>query len=106
MSHQTYQNCIEACTACAVECEHCGDACLGKVEMADCARACRDCADLCWICSAFMSRGGLAIADLCHTCALICDLCAAECGKHPNDHCRRCADACRRCAEECRRVAA
>jgi hypothetical protein len=32
----------------------------------------------------------------------VCEACAAECSKHDDDHCRRCAEACRRCAGECR----
>ncbi len=57
MAHEIYQDCIEACLACAQECEHCGDACIGMTEMANCVRTCRDCSELCWVCS--------EIEDLC-----------------------------------------
>jgi hypothetical protein len=106
MAHERYRSCIDACAACAQECEHCGDACIGQVEMAECVRTCRDCAGLCWTCSGFMSRGSQLVADVCRACARACDLCAAECKKHQAEHCKRCAEACRRCAEECRKVAA
>ena len=56
MAHEKHKSCIDACVACAQECEHCGDACIGHAEMANCVRTCRDCAELCWVCSGSMSR--------------------------------------------------
>jgi hypothetical protein len=106
MAHEKFRDCLEACVACARECEHCGDACIGQNQMANCVRACRDCAELCWVCSGFMSRGSALAAAIRRICAEACDACAAECAKHGADHCKRCAEACRRCAEECRKVAA
>ena len=92
MAHETFQNCIEACVASARACEHCGDACIAEPEMANSVRTCRDCAELCWTCSGFMSRGSSQAAALCRVCAEACDACAAECAKHTADHCRRCAE--------------
>ena len=106
MAHEIYQDCIEACFACAQECEHCGDACIGMTEMANCVRSCRDCSELCWVCSGYMSRGSQLAAEVCRACARACDLCAAECEKHSAEHCKRCAKACRHCAQECRKMAA
>ena len=84
MAHQQHRSCIEACVKCAQECEHCGDACIGQPEMAECVRTFRDCAELCWTSAGYMSRGSTLAADVC----------------------RACAEACRRCAEECRTMAA
>jgi hypothetical protein len=33
MSHEDYQSCIDACYACATECLHCENACLGVKEV-------------------------------------------------------------------------
>ena len=105
---QEHQPCIEACIACAQECEHCADACLGEknvAKMTECIRLDRDCAALCWQTSAFMSRGSHFAQELCRVCAEVCEACGLECRKHQVDHCQRCADACERCAEECRKMA-
>lgn len=106
MADERFRDCIEACVACARECEHCGDACLGHTEMAGCVRTCRDCSELCWVCSGYMARGSAVAAAVCRACIEACDRCAAECGKHQSDHCKHCAEACRRCAEACRKMAA
>ncbi len=106
MAHDQFQRCIESCVACARECERCGDACIGSIEMAGCVRTCRDCTALCWVCTGFMSRESALAAELCRACAKACVLCAAECGEHEAEHCKRCAEACRLCAEECRQMAA
>ncbi len=108
MAHEHYADCIEACHACADECEHCADACLGEQDvkkMAECIRLDRDCADMCRLAAALMSRDSAFAVPFCQLCATIFDACAAECEKHDMDHCRACAEACRRCADECRRMA-
>ena len=67
MTHQQYQSCIEACVACAQECEHCGDACLSEqdvAKMAECIRLDRDCAEICWAAAAYMSRGSRFMQDM------------------------------------------
>lgn len=108
MSHEIHHSGIEACVRCAQECEHCADACLKEDDLrslAECIRLDRDCAEVCWLAAAFMSRGSPFIEDICRVCAEICGACAEECSHHDHDHCRRCAEACHECAEECRQMA-
>jgi hypothetical protein len=105
-SHEKYQNCIRESVACAEECEHCGQSLDGRASMGDCIRACRDCAELCWVCAGYMSRGSQLAVELCGVCARACELCADECEKHDAEHCKRCAAVCRSCAHECREVVA
>lgn len=108
MAHQEHQVCIEACVRCAEECDHCADACLSESDvasMAECIRLDRDCAEVCWLAAAYMSRGSQFANSLCLLCAEICEICASECEKHEAEHCQRCAEACRKCAEECNRMA-
>jgi hypothetical protein len=35
-------------------------------------------------------------------CIEACEICEAECTKHENDHCRRCARMCQETARDCR----
>lgn len=107
MSHEEFRECIEACVACAQACEHCASACLSEkdiAKMAECIRLDRDCAEICWTASGWMSRGSQFAADLCRVCAEVCDACGAECRKHKMAHCQQCADACEKCADACRRM--
>src|SRR5207244_3196848 len=102
MPHEQHRSCIEACARCAQECEHCADACLSEDDLrglAECIRLDRDCAEMCWLASAFMSRGSQFAADLCRVCAEACEACGDECARHEHEHCQRCARACRDCAE-------
>lgn len=108
MTHRDYQSCIDACLRCAQACEHCANACLAEPDvktMAECIRLGRDCAAVCWLAAAFMSRRSEFDTDVCRLCAAVCDACGAECARHTSDHCRRCAEICRACAEECRKTA-
>jgi hypothetical protein len=108
MPHEQLQSCIDACNDCAVACDHCAVSCLKEQDVAKMARCIQldiDCAEICRLAVAYMSRGSEFAAEVCETCALICDACAQECAKHPMGHCQDCARACRRCAEECRRMA-
>lgn len=102
------QACIDACVACATECDRCASACIDHGEMAACAKACLDCADMCRLAASSMARGSLSMGAVCRLCAEICALCAAECAKGAadNEACRRCAEACRKCEETCRQMAA
>ena len=88
------------------QCEHCGEAYIGRPEMYNCVRGCRDCAGLGWLCAAFISRGTQLARDLCQVCARSCDLCADACGQYEDERCRQCVAACRHCAEECRKLVA
>ena len=108
MLHEQLQSCIDACNDCAVACDHCAVSCLKEQDVARMARCIQldmDCAEICRLAAAYMSRGSEFAGELCETCALICEACAQECAKHKMGHCQDCAKACRRCAEECRRMA-
>lgn len=109
MSHHEHEACINACTECAAACDHCATACLAEShvkEMAECIRLDIDCAQICWIAAAYMSRGSSFANELCELCADVCEACGAECRKHDAEHCQECADACDRCAKECRGMVA
>jgi hypothetical protein len=109
MSHEKFQVCIDACIACAIECEHCATSCLNEDDvkmLIRCITLDRECATICRSTAALMSIGGEHAAGICHVCAEICEVCAEECEKHSHmEHCKNCADECRRCAEECRTIA-
>lgn len=109
MSHQNYQTCIKSCHDCVLECEHCATACLGEedVKMLErCIRLDRDCADICVLAIATMSRESDFVRQICSLCAEICQTCGDECAKHKHmEHCKICSEACYRCADECRKMA-
>lgn len=108
MTHQQYQSCLDACVRCAQECERCATACLLEPDpkaVAACIRLDKDCAAICWLAAAFMSRRSEFDTAVCGLCAAVCRACGTECESHESDHCRRCAETCRACAEECRKVA-
>ncbi|CAJ0687054.1 four-helix bundle copper-binding protein [Ralstonia mannitolilytica] len=105
MPHQNYQQCIDACAACHVECLHCAASCLAEQnisELTTCIRLDLDCADICSTAVDAMSRGSTYVNEVCRLCADICDACAAECAKHGHEHCQSCAHACQKCAQACR----
>lgn len=114
MSHEKFKSCIDACNACAAECDHCATSCLEEDDvkmMARCIQLDRYCADICRLASAFMARAGnfndeKYARQICGLCAQVCEDCGEECDKHDADHCKRCAEACRKCAKECRSMAA
>lgn len=105
--HQEYQACIDACSKCAAECEHCATACLKEPDVqarTHCIQLLRDCADICVQSVQWMARGSTFAKAMCELCAQVCDACGAECAKFKDEHCQRCATACRQCAEECRKM--
>jgi hypothetical protein len=105
MDQERIATCIEACNECAEACEYCADACLDEdavLELVECVRQGRDCADLCRMVAAFLARGSNLSAILVAALASACDACAAECEAHDLEPCRACAEACRDCAEESR----
>jgi hypothetical protein len=109
MPHQQFQSCIDACNDCAVACDHCAASCLKEKDvqaMARCIALDIDCAEICRLAAAYMSRGSELSGAICEICAEVCEACGKECAKHKMEHCQKCAEACRRCAEECRRMAA
>lgn len=107
--HEQDRSCVEACTACALVCNHCATACLQEPDvkmMARCIALDIDCAAMCELAAGAMARGSECAKTFCATCAEICGQCAQECGKHKAGHCQDCAEACRRCANDCQRMAA
>ena len=109
MAHEKHKQCIDACYACASECEHCATACLGEDDiemMTRCIQLDRTCADVCVLAAREMARDSEFAKHVCTLCAEICKACGDECAKHDMDHCQRCAKACHNCADECRKMAA
>jgi len=108
MTPLKYQSCIEACHQCVSACNQCLAACLGEEDpksMARCIALDIDCAEVCQLAAAAMSRDSELAQMFCGLCAEICEACGDECAQHPMAHCRDCAVACQRCAAECRRMA-
>ena len=108
MAPQQFQSCIEACNTCAEACDNCAVSCLKEPDpksMARCIELDMDCAQICRMAVAYMSRSSEMVGTICQACADVCDACADECAKFQSQHCRECAQACRRCADECRRMA-
>lgn len=112
MTNQEFRECISACVACAIACNHCAASCLGEsnVEMmARCIQLNLECAAVCRNAVELMSLGSERSEALCRVCGEICEACAQECeihAVHGMDHCKYCAEACRKCAEECGKMAA
>ena len=48
MAHETFQNCMEACLACARSSENCGDTCIVLPNMANCVSTNREVPTECW----------------------------------------------------------
>jgi hypothetical protein len=99
------RDCIENCNEASEVCEWCADECLGDAEMEECARRCRDVADLASLHARFMARDSRYSDDLAAICADACEACAEECERHDAHHCQVCADVLRECAASCRRMA-
>jgi hypothetical protein len=109
MSVAQQWSCIQACNACALACEHCAAACLEEPDVASmtaCITLDRDCAEVCRLAAAWMTRNSERAGALCQLCAEVCEACAEECARHAPDHCQQCAHACQACADECRSMAA
>ncbi|MFQ4140529.1 four-helix bundle copper-binding protein [Nodosilinea sp. PGN35] len=105
LNRENYQSSFDKAMACAVECEHCAEACMGNPSMMKCARMCLDTGDSCRTLATFMVRGSYFIAPMAKACAEICDTCASECEKHDAEHCKKCAQACREAAATYRQIA-
>ena len=98
---EALNDCVQACNACATD-----DLREDDVQMlTTCIQLDRDCADICAITSAYLSRESEFASALAKQCAIVCDACAKECEKHSHmDHCKECAEVCRVCSNECRKV--
>jgi hypothetical protein len=107
MTHERFEECIEACNRCAAECEHCASACLKEDNvkmMTRCIELDMDCSLLCVVTSKLLARGSEEGFHIAQHCAEVCRKCAEECRKHDVEHCQQCADACEDCADECEKV--
>ncbi len=106
MDYQNFKKCVEACLACATECNQCAFECLHSSEVTHrirCIQLNHECAIICFAAANMLSSGNKWIGALYQECAEICDACAEECEKHTHmDDCIKCAEMCRTCAEECR----
>jgi hypothetical protein len=92
---------------CAAICNACADACSAEdMDMRRCIRLCLDCADVCTAAYRIATRrtdhNRQLIRTMLATCIEACEICEAECAKHDNAHCRRCAQMCHECARDCR----
>jgi len=99
------RECIENCEEASEVCEWCADECLGDADMEECARLCRDVADLTSLHARFMARDSDYSGQLATACADACEACADECSQHDADHCQVCAEVLTECAESCRQMA-
>ena len=100
---------IHALGNCINHCNYCADACLDEEEvkkMVGCIRIDRVCAEVCSTVNQLLAMNFDEIDELVAYCAKICERCAEEFGKHPMEHCQKCAEACKSCAEACRELAA
>lgn len=105
--HKSFQNCIAAYSACAIECNYCASANLDLKEvenklLSHCTRLLHDCAAVCVLAMETMAGGTEFVRQISQLCHEICQACADECEKYSYmEHCKRCAEVCRRCAMEC-----
>lgn len=99
------RECVELCNEATEACEWCADESLGDEEMEECARLCRDVADIASMHARFMARNSRYSPQLAELCATVCEECADECDRHDAGHCQVCADVLRECAESCRTMA-
>lgn len=89
---------------CAATCDYCFGACLNEenvMMMTRCIELDRECADICRLTASILTRDSENKESYLKLCAEICDACGDECGKHDNDHCRKCSKMCKECAEAC-----
>ena len=100
------RECLENCFEATEVCEWCADECLGDADMEECARLCRDVADIASTHARFMARNSNYDTQLAELNAELCEACADECDQHDAEHCQVCADVLRECAETCRNMAA
>jgi len=98
------RECIEIRNEAAGVCEWCADECLGDEEMEECARLCRDVADIASLHARFMARNSNYSKQLAEACAGACEEKAEECERHDAEHCQVCAEVLTECAESCRNM--
>lgn len=100
-----YAGLIATLAECAAACNRCSILCLEEKDvhkMATCIRLETDCAQICQLTAAFLSRNSNYAVHLVKVCAEICSACAQECAKHSNmEHCKICEELCKQCADMC-----
>ncbi len=103
------EDCIAECQTCAEICYENFGHCLEKGgKHADPAhlRLLLDCADICQVSAAFMSRGSDYHTITCRACAEVCEACAQSCEAFSDDaEMKGCGEECRRCASSCHAMA-
>ena len=108
MTHKIYLECIDACSACAIECTSCANELLNEVDIRELSYSIKlhqDCSALCFLAMGALSGGSKYIKQITSLCAEICNECADECAKNANrGHCEMCTDVCRKCAKECENI--
>lgn len=72
-------------------CNWCADECLGDPQMEECARLCRDVADLAALNVQFISRDSIFGVDVAETFAYAAEECEQICAQHSDPHCQECA---------------
>lgn len=105
---EDYQDCIAACHACIVACNHFGACALQEPDISELRGAiglASDCSQLCSVAVALMSGGSPLTSRMCFLCAEACEAGARECAAHSQDYSQQCAEACRRCAQACAQAA-
>src|SRR5688572_4219658 len=78
MSHERFEDCIEACHQCMEACEHCATECLHEQDvkmMTRCIELDRSCADICSFAMREMARGSRFAEKVCALCAEVCEAC-------------------------------
>ncbi len=89
---------------CITACETCMTMCLQEEHvqmMVKCIQLDRDCADICTLTARFVARNSPHAPHVMRECIEICRACAAECAKHDDEHCQKCAEKCQECADAC-----
>src|ERR1700745_3815202 len=95
---------LEILAECTTACNNCLAACLAEPDvknMLECIKLDLDCAQICQLTSAFISRNSDHARHLMKECSEVCQKCAEECAKHESAHCQKCAEICRKCALVC-----
>ncbi|HYE10768.1 MAG TPA: four-helix bundle copper-binding protein, partial [Patescibacteria group bacterium] len=91
------QNCIDTCIKCAQACNKCFKACLEKDhinEMKEALSLLVDCAEMCYVTAAYMSKDNIFSEELSSSCAELCEKCASICEVYEDLHCQASVKAC------------
>ncbi|MFC7235634.1 four-helix bundle copper-binding protein [Halosegnis marinus] len=86
--------------------EWCADRCLDEQGMAECARLCRDVADIARLNVELLARDSAFGAELAEVFVVAAEAAARECARHPTKHCQECAEVLPRAARATRKMLA